>query len=83
MKWLSLLTWVTQFGFSAIFPLCGGLLLGSWLQNAYSLGAWVMVLSGILGFLVSISTVRSCLRAMRKATGNDQKKDTVVFNDHE
>lgn len=83
MKWLSLLMWVTQFGFSAIFPLCGALLLGSWLQNTYHLGAWVMVLCGVTGFLVSISTVRSCMKAMRKATGEKEKVETVVFNDHD
>lgn len=66
MKYLSLLTWVGQFGFSCLFPTCVFLMLGYYLQNRFDLGVWVMILLGIIGFLTSISTARSCLDSMRK-----------------
>lgn len=66
MKYLSLLTWVGQFGFSCLFPTCVFLMLGYYLQNRFHLGVWVMILLGIIGFLTSISTARSCLDSMRK-----------------
>ena len=66
MKYLSLLTWVAQFGFSCLFPTCVFLMLGVYLQNRFSLGVWVTVVLGIIGILTSFSTARSCLQAMRK-----------------
>lgn len=85
MRWWTLILWVTQFGLSALFPLCFFLLIGAWLQNAYDLGGWVYLLCGIVGLLTSIRTVRSCYRSMRKdadaACEGEQK--TPVFNDHD
>ena len=66
MKYLSLLTWVGQFGFSCLFPTCVFLILGVYLQNRFQLGVWVVIVLGIIGFLTSISTARACLRSMRK-----------------
>ena len=66
MKYLSLLTWVGQFGFSCLFPTCVFLMLGYYLQNRFDLGVWIMILMGVIGFLTSISTARSCLDSMRK-----------------
>ena len=66
MKYLSLLTWVGQFGFSCFFPTCALLMLGVYLQNRFNLGVWVVVVLGIIGFLTSISTARACLQSMRK-----------------
>jgi len=66
MKYLSLLTWVGQFGFSCLFPTCVFLLLGVYLQERFSLGVWVVIVLGIIGFLTSISTARLCLQSMRK-----------------
>ena len=66
MKYLSLLTWVGQFGFSCLFPTCAFLLLGVYLQSRFGLGVWVVIVLGIIGFLTSISTARACLRSMRK-----------------
>lgn len=85
MKMLSLILWVTQFGFSVLFPLCAALLLGSWLQNTWGLGSGVIWICGIFGFLISVSTARSCLRAMRReADRNAPTPDPpVAFNDHE
>lgn len=84
-KYISLLLWVTQFGLSVLFPVCFFLLLAAWLQQKYDLGLWVIVVLGIFGLLVSISTARSCIRALRKdaeAVG-EQKLPPVSFNDHD
>ena len=85
MKFISLLLWVTQFGFSAVFPLCFFLLTANWLQNRFALGAWVLIVAGILGALTTVSTVRSCIRAMCKEAekyGADREAP-VAFNDHD
>ena len=66
MKYLSLLIWVGQFGFSCIFPICVFLMLGIYLQDRFGLGVWVVIVLGIIGFFTSISTARSCLKSMRK-----------------
>ena len=84
MKFLSLIVWVTQFGFSVLFPLCLFLYLGFWLQTRFGLGIWVMAVCGIIGFMTSISTAKSCLRTLLKMRdeAGSQKKPPVSFNDH-
>ena len=84
MKILSLIIWVTQFGFSVLFPLCVFLYLGFWLQSRFGLGIWVMALCGIIGFMTSISTAKSCLRSLLKARdeASSQEKPPISFNDH-
>lgn len=84
MKILNLLMWVTQFGVSVIFPTLAMLWLGVWLQGKFGLGLWVVLLCGLLGLLTSVSTTRSCLRAMRKAAEelSDRDPPPVAFNDH-
>lgn len=84
MKFLSLLTWVGQFGLSIIFPTLFFLLLAVWLQAKFQLGMWVVVVLGILGVLTSVSTTRSCLRSLRKAADEvSGKKDVPLsFNNH-
>lgn len=84
MKILSLLMWVGQFGLSVLFPTVFFLLLGVWLQGKFALGAWVVILCGILGLMTSISTARSCLRSMRKAAEevSGHRETPISFNDH-
>ena len=85
MKYLSLLTWVTQLGFSILFPTCAMLLLANWLQNRFGLGLWIMVLLGVIGVFTSISTTKSCIRSLIKAAGElteDKGPPPVAFNDH-
>ena len=85
MKYLSLLTWVTQLGFSILFPTCASLLLANWLQSKYDLGIWVVIGCGIIGLLTSISTTRSCVRSLLKAASEltDKKEEPpIAFNDH-
>jgi len=85
MTILSLLLWVTQFGFSIMFPLCFFLLLGSWLQTKFGLGIWIMVVLGIIGLLTTVSTVKSCLHSLRKAAdeASSQEPPPIAFNDHD
>ena len=85
MKFVSLLLCVTQFGFSAVFPLCFFLLTANWLRTSYDLGIWVMIVAGILGALTTVSTVRSCVRAMRKEAEKHSTGQTppIAFNDHD
>ena len=85
MKLLSLLMWVGQFGFSIIFPMPVFLYAGVWLQNRFSLGSWILILSGILGLLTTVSTVRSCLHSLRKAAeeASGGKHTPISFNDHQ
>ena len=84
MKFLSLLIWVTQFGFSILFPLCFFLLLAVWLQTKFGLGMWIIAVCGIFGLLVTISTVRASLRSLRKAAeeASGQEPPPTAFNDH-
>lgn len=84
MKILNLLLWVTQFGFSILFPLCFFLLLASWLQAKFCLGLWVTAVCGIIGLMTTVSTVRSCLHALRKAAdeASSQEPPPIAFNDH-
>ena len=43
-----------------------------------------MIVLGIVGLLTSVSTARSCLKAIRKAAdeSSDRKDPPVSFNDH-
>lgn len=84
MKILSLLLWVSQFGLSVLFPFCLFLYLGFWLQNRFDLGLWVMAVCGIIGFMTSVSTAKSCLRSLLKARdeASSQEKPPISFNDH-
>ena len=84
MKILNLLMWVGQFGFSVVFPTVFFLYLAVWLQNRFDLGAWIVIVLGLLGILTSVSTTKSCLRSMKKAAeeaGGEQKRP-LSFNDH-
>ena len=84
MKILNLLLWVTQFGFSLLFPMCFFLWLASWLQGKLGLGFWIYAVFGFIGFMTTISTAKSCLRSLLKAAeeASPTKERPVAFNDH-
>ena len=84
MKILSLILWVSQFGLSVLFPFCLFLYLGYLVQNRFDLGLWVMLLFGVIGFMTSISTAKSCVRSLLKeiARQSDSKEPPIAFNDH-
>lgn len=84
MKLLNLLMWVTQFGLSALLPLCFFLFLAVWLQQKFALGFWIFIVLGILGVLITISTVKANWKALQKAAEEaaDRKEPPIAFNDH-
>ena len=84
MKFIALLVWVGQFGFSVIFPTVFFLLVAVWLRGKFGFGMWIVAVFGVLGILTSISTTRSCLRSLRKAAedGGGKKEHPISFNDH-
>ena len=84
MKFLTLILWVSQFGLSLVFPTLSLLWLGFWLHNRFGLGVWIVLLCGVIGFLTSVSTAKSCWRAMQKEAFGDSGKDEppVAFNSH-
>ena len=87
MKFLSLIMWVTQFGVSLVFPMCLFMWLGYWLCNRFGFGVWLMVVCGVIGFMTTLSTVKSCWKSMKKladeASGRDEHEPpSVAFNDH-
>ena len=84
MKFIALLVWVGQFGFSAIFPTVFFLLAAVWLRGKFGFGMWIVAVFGVLGILTSTSTTRSCLRSLRKAAedAGGKKEHPISFNDH-
>lgn len=84
MKFLSLIVWVTQFGFSVLFPTCFFLMLAFWLQQKFGLGMWIIWVLGVLGLMTSISTARSCIRSLLKEAdqASGRKDPPIAFNDH-
>ena len=84
MKFIALLVWVGQFGFSVIFPTVFFLLVAVWLRGKFGFGMWIVAVFGVLGILTSISTTRSCLRSLRKAAeeAGGKKEHSISFNDH-
>lgn len=85
MNFLSLLLWVTQFGLSLLFPLCFFLWLAVRLQQRYALGSGIVLILGAIGLLTSISTARSCIRALLKDAEKvgKQEKPPAGFNEHD
>ena len=84
MKFISLLMWVGQFGFSVMFPTCFFLMIAVWLQGKFGLGIWIVAVLGILGLLTSFVTAKSCLRTLLKEIDriSDRKDPPPAFNDH-
>ena len=78
------LAFFSWFGFSILFPTVFFLILAVWLQDKFGLGLWIVVVLGIVGLLTSVSTARSCLKALRKAAdeSSSHKDPPVSFNDH-
>lgn len=84
MNFLSLIVWVTQFGFSVLFPTCFFLFLAWWLMMEFEIGIWIMAVLGILGLLTSFSTARSSVRSLLKEIDrqNGKTDPPIAFNDH-
>jgi len=85
MKFLSLIVWVAQLGFSVLFPVSSFMLLAFWLRNNYGWGLWIFLPMGVVGLLTSYSSAKSCIRAILKEVErlSDKKPPSISFNDHE
>ena len=84
MKNITLLVWLTQLGFSVVFPPVGFLWLASWLKNSRGWGSWVIWVAAVLGIVCAIDGLRTSLKAMeRLARKENEEEPPVAFNDHE
>ena len=85
MKRYRLLIWFTQLGISAATPLLLCIAGGAWLENRFSLGAWMILLSIVLGMGAAFSGFCRALRAMRRQAERDDAdggEPPVSFNRH-
>ena len=84
MKDINLLVWLTQLGFSVVFPLAGFTLLAVWLRGKLGLGIWVLFVGIGVGLLCALDGFRQSIKAMER-TGKhrgDNDPPPVSFNDH-
>lgn len=86
MKNLNLILWLTQLGYSVVFPLAAFTLLAVWLQRRFDLGVWVVLVGIGIGLYCAVDGFRNSLKIMERL-GRDHKKDDppppVSFNDHQ
>lgn len=85
MKNLNLLIWMTQLGYSVVFPLAGFTLAAVWLQRRFDLGIWVIFVGIAIGLITAVDGFRVCLKAMEQMGGKpkeDPEPPPVSFNDH-
>ena len=86
MKDLGLIVWITQLGFSVVFPPAGFILLAVWLRKNWGWGDWVLWVAIVLGFYCAVQGFRSSLKTMELMSRNKKKKQEeppVSFNDHD
>lgn len=86
MHGLRLLVWLTQLGFSVVFPLVGSTLLSLWLRQRFDLGIWVVIVGIGIGIAGAVDGFRVSLKAMgQMAKDKPDKQDppAVSFNDHQ
>ena len=57
---------LTQFGLQIFVPIASCIILAGWLQRAYQLGNWVILLGIVLGVGAGISNLMSIIRKMTK-----------------
>ncbi len=74
MKNLSLLVWFSQLGISVAVPLGGAIWLSVWLQQKFSLGAWVIVVGVIVGVYGAVDGLRTSLKAMEHLANQSDHK---------
>ena len=83
-KWLSMLLWIGQLGFSIVFPICFFLLLAVWLRQRFDWGAWVVIAGILLGVICAVDGLRTSVKAMIHMSGQEKEEPPPVsFNNHE
>ena len=84
VKNITLLVWLTQLGFSVVFPPVGFLLLAAWLKNSRGWGSWVIWVAVALGVICAVDGLRTSLKAMDTIARNEKKEEPpVAFNEHQ
>ena len=87
MKELNMLVWITQLGMGVAMPLAGFIYLGIWLKNRFSLGAWCVILFGVIGLVMALDGLKVSLKTMERLDKSRSKKEKeisgVSFNDHD
>jgi len=81
-KALSNLVWLSQLGVSIIAPPVLCIWGASWLVVRFDLGAWVMVLSIILGIGASVSSAMAFYKIAIRKANMGKKDDPTSFNSH-
>lgn len=85
MKNLNLILWLTQLGYSVVFPLAAFTLLAVWLQRRFDLGIWIVLVGIAIGLYCAVDGFRKSLKIMERL-GRDKKDEgppPVSFNDHQ
>lgn len=84
MKDVGLIVWLTQLGFSVVFPPAALILLAVWLQKNHGWGQWVLWVAIALGFYCAVQGFRKSLKTMERLSKPKKKKEPPIsFNDHE
>ncbi len=76
------LAWLTQFGLSVVMPLLLCVLGSLWLRSRFSLGSWIVVVGILLGIGGAASGLWSSLKQINRAARQEDKEQTISFNDH-
>lgn len=85
MKNLNMIIWLTQLGYSVVFPLAGFTLAAVWLRQQFHLGVWVLLLGIGIGLVLAIDGFRVSMKAMERMAKNTREAEDpapVSFNDH-
>lgn len=77
------LVWLTQFGLSICIPLVFFVVGAVWIQKAFALGGWTVVVGVILGILGAVGGLRYSLKAIEQQARDSRKEPPPVsFNRH-
>lgn len=84
MKDINLLVWLTQLGISVALPPVLLIWLAVWLHKDCGWGQWVLWVGIILGFVLAIDGLRTCLQSMLRMSKGKKEElpPPVSFNDH-
>jgi len=73
-----------QMGMYVVVPPIIMGLIGIWLQKKFNLGAWVILVSIILGLLSAFTSVaKICLGVLAKNTKEEPKNKVISYRKHE
>ena len=82
MRIVKYLAWLTQFGLSVVAPLLLCVLGSVWLRNRFDVGGWIVVVGIFLGIGGAVSGLWSSLKQINREAKQEDKKDSISFNDH-